>query len=170
MLTIYNVKTLIPLKIYTEFVHPFYKDSVKQIFGVELHNEHSAPTRNRRVITEMLRKVMCESEHTYSYFLDIRLLEELGSPAPQYEILNDAGLINVMPICVYGSGLGIIRNGLSIIESVLKAGERAICVISMLSSAIWQYEGGEFVVGLEIESDGVPDGELIVKGRIQNEE
>lgn len=170
MLTIYNVKTLIPQKIYTEFVHPFYKDSIKRIFGVELHNEHSAPTRNRRVIAEMLKKVMCKSEHTYSYFLDIRLLEELGSPTPQYEILHDMGLINVIPICVHGSGLGIIRNGLSIIESLLTAGERAVCIISMLSSAMWQYDGGEFVVGLEIESNGVADGEIILKGQIQNEE
>lgn len=166
MLTIYNVKTLIPQKIYTEFVHPFYKDSIKRIFGVELHNEHSTPTRNRRVLTEMLKKVMCESEDTYSYFLDIRLLEELGSPAPQYEILNDVGFINVMPICVHGSDLGIIRNGLSIMESILKTGERAVCVISVLSSATWQYEGCEFVVGFEIESNGVPDGELNVKGQI----
>lgn len=169
MLSVSDIKWFFPPHARTDYVHPFYKDSIMSLFGEDVDERNAAnqcltPTRNRKSIVEALRSVLGEGNSEYAYFLDVRFQEELGSPAPQYEILYDMGLTNVTPICVQGDNTNIIREGLAILDSVMESGNRAICLVSLLSSAQWQYSGLEFIIIFQVSSDGQQDGIIQVKG------
>ncbi len=164
MLTVSNINCFSPPYVKIDYVHPFYKDSIKFLFGKDIAEQCAMPTRNRKSMAEALKSVLGEKKTQYAYFLDIRFLEELGSPAPQYEILSDVGLTTVTPICIQGSQSNIIQEGLAILESVMEAGERAVCSMSLLSSAQWQYSGSEFIIMFEVFSDGQADGMIQMKG------
>lgn len=164
MLIVSNIKWFSPPHIKTDYVHPFYKDSIKYLFGMDVAGQCLAPTRNRKSMVEALNSVLGERQSEYAYFLDVRFQEDLGSPSPQYEILYDVGLTTVTPICIQGDHSNIIREGLAILDSIMEAGKRAVCSVSLLSSAQWQYSGSEFIIMFEVLSDGQPDGTIQMKG------
>lgn len=158
MLKIDNLRISSPQTPVSECVHPFYKDTIKCLFGIDLISESSQiPTRNRVSLVSELRETLTGEIADLLYFLDIRFQEELGSPSPQYEILSDLGLTAVTPICMGGDSAVVVQEGLSVLDSLLAAGEKALCAVSLLSSAKWQYEGMEFIVTFLVESDGEPN-------------
>jgi len=168
MLTIDNLRISIPNIPKADYVFPFYKDSIKRLFGADITaNDCPNPTRNRISIVSALRDTLGEDIAELSYFLDIRFQEELGSPSPQYEILSDLSLINTIPICMNGDNVNVIKEGFSVLDSLLSKGEVALCLISLLSSAEWQYSGPEFIISFLVSSDGVSDRIINMKGRIQ---
>jgi hypothetical protein len=135
-----------------EFVHPFYRDSIMHLFGVEISNEElQQPTRNRRIYFSELSRLLSDGE--FSYFFDIRLQEELGTPSPQFEILSDLNLNKTIPISIGGSGIEVINEAILIIDSMLNIGEKAVCAISLLSCAKWQFDGLEFITSFIAERD-----------------
>lgn len=166
MLTVSNINWFSPPHVKIDYVHPFYKDSIKFLFGKDIAGQYAMPTRNRKSMAEALKRVLGEKKTEYAYFLDIRFQEELGSPAPQYEILCDVGLTMVTPICIQGDHSNIIREGLAILESVMEAGEKAVCSVSLLSSAQWQYSGSELIIMFEVFRDGQADGMIQMKGSV----
>ena len=166
MLTIENLQISSPSKPFADNIHPFYKESIRCLFGVDKATEvHSFPTRNRMSITNSLQETIGNDKYDFSYFLDIRFQEELGSPSPQYEILSDLELTSVTPICVHGDNVGIVREGLRIINALLSKGEKALCTISNVASATWQYSGLELVISCILLSDGLSDGLINMKGK-----
>jgi len=165
MLTINNLRISMPKTPISDNVFPFYKDSIKCLFGADvLTNDCPNPTRNRLSILDALKDTLGEDTNGLSYFLDIRFQEELGSPSPQYEILSDLSLTNTTPICMNGDNA--IKEGFSVLDSLLSKGEKALCLISLLSSAEWQYSGSEFVISFIVLSDGESNGIINMKGRI----
>jgi hypothetical protein len=168
MLTINNQRISTPTKPRTDHVLPFYKDSIKCLFAIEsLTDDCPNPTRNRLNIVSALRETLGEGIDGLSYLLDIRFQEELGSSSPQYEILSDLSLTNITPICMSGDNMDvIIKEGFSVLDSLLSKGEKALCLISLLSSAEWQYSGPEFIISFVAISDGESNGIINMKGRI----
>ena len=170
MLTIEGLQMSSPDIPVTDNVHPFYKDSIRYLFGVDqLVETHSSPTRNRMNITNSMRKTLGDCKYDFLFFLDIRFQEELGSPSPQYEILSDLKLASVTPICVHGDNIDIIKEGVKIIDTLLNKDEKALCAISNMASAAWQYSGLEFVISFILSSDGQSDGLINVKGNLKYE-
>ena len=129
-----------------------------------MSREMRALTRNRQALVSALRSVMWSGQAEYRYLLDVRLQEELGSPAPQYEILYDLGLRQVTPICVHGDGADTVKEALHILAFVMKPEDRALCLVSRLSSASWQHSKEEFIYAFELQSDGVGDGDIVIEG------
>lgn len=166
MLTVGNIKWFSPPYVKADYVHPFYKDSIKYLFGMDTTGQCPTPTRNRRSMSEALNSVLDENRSEYAYFLDVRFQEELGSPAPQYEILYDVGLTTVTPICIQGDHSNIIWEGLAVLDSIMESGKKAVCSVSLLSSAQWQYCGSEFIIMFEMLSDGQLDGMIQMEGRV----
>jgi len=165
MLVIENLQISSPSMPFTNSIHPFYKESIRCLFGADKTTEaHSFPTRNRMSITNSLQKAIGDNKYDISYFLDIRFQEELGSPSPQYEILSDLELTSVIPICVHGDNIGIIKEGLRIIDALLSKGEKALCTISNVASATWQHSGLEFVISCILSSNGLSDELIDMKG------
>jgi len=167
MLTIDNLQISMPKMPRADHVFPFYKDSIKCLFGIDVLNDDCPnPTRNRSSIVAALRDTLGGNIDGLSYFLDIRFQEELGSPSPQYEILSDLSLINITPICINGDDVNVIKEGFSVLDSLLSKGEKALCLISLLSSAEWQFNGSEFIISFVAFSDGESNGIINMKGRI----
>ena len=164
MLTISNIERSTPKRAEADYAHPFYRDSIRHLFGVEVCREARVPTRNRQALVSALKSVMRSGQAEYQYLLDIRLQEELGSPSPQYEILYDLGLRQVTPICVHGNGADTVKEALHILMSVMKPEDRALCAVSMLSSASWQSSEEEHILAFELQSDGVNDEEVVIEG------
>ena len=155
MLSIEKICMSIPETPISERVHPFYASSIKSLFGVELsENSVQSLTRNRNCLVTALKKLLDADTYNFSYFIDIRLQEELGSPSPQYEILYDLGLTNVTPLCIHGDDISIVKESFQLVDSLLCDGEQALCTISLLSCAKWQYDGEEFVIALIVRAKG----------------
>jgi|GEM_PF-3864642 len=166
MLTIENLIISSPSMPFMDNIHPFYKESIRCLFGADKTAEvHSFPTRNRMSITNSLQEMIGNNKYDFSYFIDIRFQEELGSPSPQYEILSDLKLTSIIPICVHGDNIGIIKEGLRISDALLSKGEKALCTISNVASATWQHSGLEFVISCILSSDGLSDGFVNMKGK-----
>ena len=166
MLAIENLQISSPITPFADNIHPFYKESIRCLFGADMTTEApSFPTRNRMSITNSLQETMGNNKYDFSYFLDIRFQEELGSSSPQYEILSDLKLTSVIPICVHGDNNGIIKEGLRIIDALLSKGEKALCTISNVASATWQHSGLEFVISCILSSNGLSDGHINMKGK-----
>jgi hypothetical protein len=169
MLTINNLQLSIPNMPIGNNIHPFYRDSVRQLFGIEIADgQHHSPTRNRTTLTAILRDALGIHTHNLIYFFDIRLQEELGSPSPQYELLADLGLKTVLPVCIHGPDLSIVQEGLSMVDTLLSNGQQALCAVSLLSSAEWQSCGHEFVIAFLASSDGISDNKIFMKGTMIN--
>lgn len=164
MLTISNIMQSTPERAGTDYVHPFYRDSIRRLFGVEVGGKTRVPTRNRQVLASMLKSIVGSGQAEYQYLLDVRFQEELGSPSPQYEILYDLGLRQVTPICLHGNGADTVKEALHILASVMKPGEKALCAVSTLSSASWQYGEEEHVLAFALQSDGVNDEDIVIEG------
>jgi NAD+ synthase len=141
------------------------------LFGLTLETEDKiiSPTRNRLVLSSLLREVTGvtevtgESHGSIDYFIDVRFQEELGSPSPQYEVLFDVGLTKVTPICLHGTDFSIIYEGLSIAQNLLNPGRKALLCLSNLACANWQSSENEFACVLLLSSDGIHDGKLTLK-------
>jgi hypothetical protein len=167
MLKIDNLHISTPKIPIADSAHPFYQETIKHLYGIDLTNNLSEiSTRNRESLVSELRKTLENKTASFRYFLDIRFQEELSSPSPQYAILSDLGCSSVTPICFCGGSVEIVNEGLSALDSLLKDEERALCAISLLSSAEWQYEGPEFIITFIAESDGKHDGLINIVGRI----
>lgn len=164
MLTIRNLRRSTPEKAEADYVHPFYRDSIRRLFGVEVRREMRTPTRNRQALVSALKSVMRSGQAEYQYLLDVRLQEELGSPAPQYEILYDLGLRQVTPLCVHGNGADTVKEALQILAFVMKPEDKALCAVSRLSSASWQYSKEEYIFAFELQSDGVNGEDVVIEG------
>lgn len=164
MLTISNIKRSIPQRAEADYAHPFYRDSIRRLFGVEVCMEMRVPTRNRQVLASALKSVMRGGQEEYQYFLDVRLQEELGSPSPQYEILYDLGLRQVTPICVHGNEADTVKEAVHILGAVMRPNDKALCVVSKLSSASWQYSKEEYIFAFELQSDGADDEKIVIEG------
>ena len=164
MLTVSNIRRSTPERAEADYAHPFYRDSIRRLFEVEVSREMRAPTRNRQALASALRSVMRSGQAEYRYLLDVRLQEELGSPAPQYEILYDLGLRQVTPVCVHGDGADTVKEALHILTFVMKPEDKALCLVSRLSSASWQNSKEEFIFAFELQSDGAGDGDIVIEG------
>jgi len=169
MLTIENIHFSVPDKDIDVNVHPFYKDTIKVLFGADIQNlPHNTPSRNRLILSSILIKTMNDT-HNVSYFFDVRLQEELGSPSPQYEILTDLGFSNVTPLCIHGKDLGVLQEGLLMADSLLRVGEQAIFAVSLLLCANWQSSENEFAFAFLATSDGNADRKIKLKGTMTYE-
>jgi hypothetical protein len=170
MLTIENFHVTIPDGPIGDNVHPFYHASIKCLFGVEIDTvKHSTKTRNRTILTSILHNTLRDNVQNICYFFDIRLQEELGSPSPQYELLGDLGLTTVLPVCIHGTDLNIVREGLTMADSILCDGQKALFAVSLLSSTEWQSCGYEFASAFLVSSNGVADSKIYIKGTMFNE-
>jgi hypothetical protein len=170
MLTIENFYAMIPDGPIGDNVHPFYHASIKRLFGIEIDTaKHFTITRNRTILTSVLHDTLRDNVQNICYFFDIRLQEELGSPSPQYELLGDLELTKVLPVCIHGTDFNIVREGLSMADSILSDGQKALFAVSSLSSTEWQSCGYEFVSAFLVSSNGVADRKIYIKGTMFNE-
>jgi NAD+ synthase len=168
MLIIEKLRLVSPAAENENNVHPFYADSIRSLFGITIETEKAiSPTRNRLILSSLLRDVLGEEQRSIDYFFDIRLQEELGSPSPQYELLFDTRLTTVTPICLHGVDLSIIKEGLSIAETMLIRERKALISISNLACADWQSKENEFACVLLVSSNGIPEGKIIMKGKVE---
>jgi len=171
MLTIENIQLIIPGHTAANYAHPFYKDSIKALFGVDIPVvKEYVSTRNRDTITDILRKTIGNTPLAgISYFFDIRLQEELGSPSPQYEILFDLKLNKTTPICIHGEDIMILNEGLSMANSLLTIGGQAIFSVSSMNSAGWQSQSSEFALSFLAVCNNKSDNTIMLKGLINDE-
>jgi hypothetical protein len=169
MLTIERLHTRIPNSSNGNYVHPFYVDSIRNLFSVNVEtSEALTPTRNRTVLVSLLHDVLKKDKKSIDYFFDIRLQEELGSPSPQYELLADLGLTSVTPISIQGTDLSIVYEGFSMAESLLNNGRKALISVANLACAEWQTTKYEFACAILVSSNGMKDSKIYMKGFIQN--
>jgi hypothetical protein len=169
MLTIEKLQMGIPPASDRNYVHPFYIDSIRCLFGAEtVTDKPLMPTRNRVLLASLLNEVLGHDSQNVDFFFDIRLQEELGSPSPQYELLADLGLTSVLPICIHGTDLSIVKEGFYMAESMLINGRKALICVSNLASADWQPTEQEFASALLVSSDGINDNKIYMKGFVQN--
>ena len=165
MLVIENVRHCVPVLSKINNVHGFYRDSIRQLFGIDVDMEQAfMPTRNHKTLLDLMIKVTEESRKNILYYFDIRFCEELGGIAPQYELLYDLGLKRTQPICIKSTSGNALNEGLFLCNLLLKENETALFSVSRLASAEWQLAECEFAMAFTATSDGVEDKNILIKG------
>ena len=145
-------------------VHGFYANTVKKLYGIDINlAAPRRPTRNHSLLSDLIASVLEDNTDMLKRFYDIRLEEELGSAAPQYEILETLNLPKLLPFCIKGMGMLSVSEGLELAEAQLGTYEAAIFSVSRLRSACWQSAGEEFAIAFIAVKEEQNEGDILIK-------
>lgn len=82
-------------------VHPYYWRSFAALRGREEAAQYWA-TDNTQFLLEPIRRASAACREQLTSFLDVRTTEEYGAPAPEYLLLDRAGLNHLSPLAIRG--------------------------------------------------------------------
>lgn len=165
MLTIKHIHYAKPEQLSNERdVHGFYSDTIEKLYGMAVSPiAPRSPTRNHSFLVNLIDAVIKDSTDEIKRFYDIRLEEELGAAAPQYEILDALNLPKLLPLCIKGMGILSVSEGLKLAETQLGQDEAAIFAVSRLRSAAWQSTDEEFALAFIAVKEEQNEGDLLIR-------
>lgn len=121
------------------FVHSFYKVMFMKLYGLEEEEaevylgKDGAVADNCDFLYPLVREIWECHKRDVSRFYDIRINEETGQAAPEYAILNKAGIREISPMSIKGMGSMALLLGLQMVESDVGQGECAIMLLAEIN-------------------------------------
>lgn len=110
-------------------VHPYYWRSFAVLRGREEAAQYWA-TDNIQFLLEPIRRASAACREQLTGFLDVRTTEEYGGPAPEYLLLDQAGLNCLSPLAIRGMGSLALLQALEIAQNQLqqnRSGKILVC-------------------------------------------
>lgn len=100
-------------------VHPYYWRSFAALRGGEETMRYWAAD-NTQFLLDPIRRASTACREQLTGFLDVRTTEEYGSPAPEYVLLDQAGLNRLSPLAIRGMGSLALLQALEIAQVQLQ--------------------------------------------------
>lgn len=123
------------------FVHPFYKDMFRKLYGLAEGQAEAyitadgAAAYNCDFAAPLVREVWEKHKNYAVCFYDIRINEEMGHAAPEYAIMKRAGIRNISPVNIRGMGSMALLMGLQLADLYTSEGNCAIMLLAELEHA-----------------------------------
>lgn len=140
-------------------VHPYYWRSFSVLRGEE-GPAQCWNSDNIQFLLEPIRRASVECRQQISCFLNVHTTEEYGAPAPEYLLLDGAGLNHVSPLAIRGMESLALPEALAIAQAQLQkesAGAVLVCCSELPTPYDdWQFRkrsAAAFVVEMSVRCD-----------------